>query len=102
MTAVVPPIQLAVSKINQLLLLLLLNTYYTPQESTIKSVSTHHLLGDFERLSRGGYGDLKYIKSIWIDSPGPGDQTPRLVVSNGNVYSRDGAHALKLYYLFGR
>ena len=36
---------------------------------------------DFERLSLGGYGDLRYIKSIWIDSPGPGDQIPRSVGS---------------------
>ena len=48
-------------------------------------------MGDFKRLSLGGYGGLRYIKSIWVDSPGPGDKTPRLVVSNGNVYCRVGA-----------
>ena len=48
-------------------------------------------LDDFKRLSLGGYGGLRCIKSIWVDSPGPGDKTPRLVVSNDNVYSRDGA-----------
>ena len=57
---------------------------------TCKSVCTHCLLGDFKRLSLGGYGGLRYIKSIWVNSPGPGDQIPRSVVSNSNVYSREG------------
>ena len=48
-------------------------------------------LVDFKRLSLGGYGGLRCIKSIWVDRPGPGDQIPRSVGSNSNVYSREGA-----------
>ena len=42
----------------------LILTYIT----SLKSVCTQCLLGDFKRLSLGGYGDLRYIVHDWGDS----------------------------------
>ena len=43
---------------------------------------------DFKRLSLGGYGGLRYIKSIWVERPHPGDHIPGVHIPPGAAYSR--------------
>ena len=43
---------------------------------------------DFKRLSLGGYGGLRYIKSIWVERPHPGDHIPGVHIPPGVAYSR--------------
>ena len=40
---------------------------------------------DFKRLSLGGYGSLRYIKSIWVERPHPGDHIQE-TTSRGFTY----------------
>ena len=61
---------------------------YCTTSLLIQTLASPVLLGDFKRLSLGGYGGLRYIKSIWVERPHPGDHIPGVHIPPGAAYSR--------------